>query len=518
MGQENENEIKDPQLFLKEITLYEEQLKKENISSDDYSFKIAKRIAQSYLAYESMVVNTKEGEKSKKNKISIIGNIEAKKLDEINNEFKILKKWIKMVNTPYKSKLKRLINKIVDEDKKDKNNNKSINFDNYTDKYIEEKLLSFYNKYETKFKKRLYKGPPDCFRTLSWCIVNKIPLERDINIYYNYLLSDLEEEKKNQLKYDISRTFMNLIMNKDEKKKIKKSLYNVLKAFWNLDKNCGYCQGMNLIVGFMLLIFEGNELDTFYMLISLISDTFTKKEKYEYSFRGLFCEGFPLVDYFMYIFDILLGVNVPDVKKHLEELGIPLYLWIGRYIQSLFTIILPLKICKRLWDCIFSDNIYFLIKFGIAFTISIKTEILESNWKTISLFFKGIQESSMSPDCLFFGKRLNIEKIISRASEIKIDPEEYIKSYKKKGNYKKFEKNMEGNTNITYSLKKGNVKWNEWKLKERNTILFKEGENKNENDDVKIDQIKELYGEDFEENEIENGNLKLDEDLKEEKN
>ena len=100
------------------------------------------------MAYKS-TINTK------KNQISIIENIEAKKLDEIKKEFKILKKWIKMINTHYESNFKSLINKIVGEDKKDKNNNKSINFDNYTDKYIEEKLLSFYNKYETKFKKKI---------------------------------------------------------------------------------------------------------------------------------------------------------------------------------------------------------------------------------------------------------------------------------------------------------------------------------------------------------------------------
>ena len=81
-----------------------------------------------------------------------------------------------MVNTPYKSNFKRLFNKIVGKDKKVKDNNKSINFNNYTDKCIEEKLLFFYNKDESEFKNRLYKGPPDCFRTLSWCIVNKIPL------------------------------------------------------------------------------------------------------------------------------------------------------------------------------------------------------------------------------------------------------------------------------------------------------------------------------------------------------
>ena len=84
MGQENENVIKNLELFLKEITLYEEQLKKKNIFSENYSFEIAKRIAKSYLAYKITIDNFKEGGKYKKNQISI-GNIETKKLDEINN-------------------------------------------------------------------------------------------------------------------------------------------------------------------------------------------------------------------------------------------------------------------------------------------------------------------------------------------------------------------------------------------------------------------------------------------------
>ena len=36
---------------------------------------------------------------------------------------------------------------------------------------------------------------------------------------------------------------------------------------------------MNLLVGFMLIISEGNELDTFYLLISNFSSTFIKRKK-----------------------------------------------------------------------------------------------------------------------------------------------------------------------------------------------------------------------------------------------
>ena len=52
---------------------------------------------------------------------------------------------------------------------------------------------------------------------------------------------------------------------------------------------------------------------------------------------------------------------------------------------------------------------------------------------------------------------------------------------------------MEKNTNIILSLKEGDVKLNETKLINRNTILFPEGENIN-----KID-IEKLYGKEFEE-------------------
>ena len=571
MGQQNE--IEEPEFILDQLNSYEEQIKKDDIFSED-SFQIAKNIAKEYITYKDILDKNQKKKQYKNDQIDISEDYDRNKLEEIKNKFDRINKWIKMAKTPYRNNFQHFLNKITGEDKKVKNNNlfkdkstdnifgrgfkrknnklnnnilgqnfpeterkeknKEIikkgkkekrttsldkykskesdsdqknqqrkNFENYNDKNIEDKILSFYNHNKSKYKERLFKGPPECFRWLSWIIANQIPLERDINIYNNYLVKDLEEENKNSIIRDIQRTFSDVNMDEMALRKKETSLYNVLKAFWNLDEQIGYCQGMNLVVGFMLIISEGNELDTFYMLISNFSETFNKRKTYEYSFRGLFSEEFPLLSFLNFIFDILLEENIPEIKNHLEELGISYDLWIGQWFQTLFTIILPLNMCKRVWDCIFSDNIYFLVKFGIAFTKLIKTEILDKTEEIdVINFFKELQKFSMYPDNKFLESKCDIDTLITKASKIKLDPEEYIKLYRRRNeNYGEFKSMMDKNSKISYNLEIGNISWNDYKLNCRETVLFEKDNNEKEKDTGNLDQIKELYGKDFKKNE-----------------
>ena len=131
-----------------------------------------------------------------------------------NNEITIKKKKRKKTTSLDKYKIKEEQDKNEINENEDNNNNLLIQ--NYSDKSIEEKIITFYSHNKSKFKERLSKGPPDCFRWLSWCIINEIPLERDINIYNNYLVKDLEEEHKNSIIRDIQRTFSDINIDKDE--------------------------------------------------------------------------------------------------------------------------------------------------------------------------------------------------------------------------------------------------------------------------------------------------------------
>ena len=260
----------------------------------------------------------------------------------------------------------------------------------------------------------------------------------------------MEKDNKDRIIRDIERTFSDKNINNEELRKLETSLYNILKAFWNLDNEIGYCQGMNLIVGYLLLVSGGNELDTFYILVSSFSSTFKERKKFLFSFRGLFSEEFPLLYFFNFIFDHLLDEHIPEIKKHLDQMGITYDLWIGQWFQTLFTIILPIKWCKRLWDCLYSDNIYFIIKFGIVFTKLIKAEIMEKNEEIdIINFFKELQKYSLCKENQFLEKKIDINTLIVRANKIKIEPEDYIKLYKKKGeNFDNFYKKMEKNHKI----------------------------------------------------------------------
>ena len=574
MGQQNE--IEDPDKFLKEINSHEEKLKDEDIFSED-SFLIAKNVAKEYINYKNILDKHQKKKALKNDKINI-ENYDKNKLDEISHKFDRLNKWMKMAKTPYKNNLQLFLNKITGEDKKLKNKNlykdkstdniyggkgvrrknykfqdfpetdrkvknnnepitikkvkkkktssldkyerkapgteKKVNnkfiIESYSDKIIEEKIISFYIHNKSKFKERLFKGPPECFRWISWCIINEVPLERDINVYNNYLVKDLEKEHKDRIIRDIQRTFSN--KNTDESKLREKetSLYNVLKAFWNLDDQIGYCQGMNLLVGFMLLISEGNELDTFYLLVSTFSTTFTKRKAYEYSLRGLFSEEFPLLGLLKFIFEILLEENIPEVKDHLEELGITLDFWMVQWLQTLFTIVLPLNWCVRVWDCIFSDNIFFLVKFAIVFTKLIKSEILEKTEEIdIINFFKELQKFSMYPENKFLDNKSDINTLITKANKIKIDPEEFVKLYQKRNeNYISFKIEMDKNNGIHYPLEAGNSALNDFKMNNRETVLF----GKQENEKGKDVNIKQIDG--LEEDEKEDKNIIEDEKIR----
>ena len=444
-----------------------------------------------------------KGFKKKHNKLNLNQDFSQTERKVKNNEENLNTKKNKRKKTTSLEKYKQKISEqeINKEEEEEKNNNNLIQ--NFSDKNIEEKIKEFYSYNKSKFKERLFKEPPECLRWVSWCIINQTPLERDINIYNNYLVKDLEEENKNSIIRDIQRTFTDTKnINKDELKKKEVSLYNVLKAFWNLDDQIGYCQGMNLLVGFMLLISEGNELDTFYLLISNMSATFNQRKMYDYSWRGLFSEGFPLLVYLNFIFDILLEENLPEIKSHLDELGITYDLWIGQWFQTLFTIVLPVNWCKRVWDCIFSDNIYFLIKFGIVFTKMLKNEILEKTEEIdVINFFKDLQKYSMCAENKFLEEKGDINILVTNANKIKLDPEQYFKLYRKRNeDFNMFKIEMDKNSGVLYPLETGNRAWNDFKINNRATILF-EKEDKNDKETISLNQINDLYGEEKEEKE-----------------
>ena len=456
MGQNNESE--NPELILEKLKSM--TIKDENNTSLDKSFNTIRNILKDYKFYKNLLEQNKNNNRktisyfnikkynsshefSKDELINLNGNYGKNVIQDINHKIERIKKWVKMVKSPYDNNDKSFsknenesfeniennLNIIDNKDKinkfKSSNNvrkakQNNIVLSNYTDKKIENGIIIFSQNQKNKYIERIKKGPPDCFRWVSWCVIHNLPLDRDNYIYENYINMSLEKENKDRIIRDIERTFSEKNIEKVELRKMETSLYKVLKAFWNLDKEVGYCQGMNLLVGFLLILSEFNERDTFYLLVGNFSDTFKLRRKYEYNFRGLFYEEFPLLYFLNYIFNALFEQYINDLKNHLENLGISIDLWMGKWFQTVFTIILPINWCKRLWDNIFAENIFFMVKFGIAFTMLIKDDLMKMDEEVDILnYFKDFEKYSLCSDNDILNQKSDVYSIIIKSKKIK---------------------------------------------------------------------------------------------------
>ena len=512
MGQTNENE--NPELILEKLKSL--TIKDENNTSLDESFHNIRNILSEYIFYKDILEKNNNSRKtldffqrfkfsfsyeySKKEIKNVEGNYDKNFIKDINHKIERIKKWVKMAKFPFLYKYEKncSINDTFNNKEKNKNeksinkynnnendiykiNNKKTILSNYTDKKIENGLSEFCKNQNSKFLERLKKGPPDCFRWPSWCVVYNLTLERDNLIYENYTNMTLEKENKDRIIRDIERTFSDKNIEKKKLRKMETSLYKVLKAFWNLDKEVGYCQGMNLLVGFLLILADFNERDTFFLLISIFSDTFKIRKKYEYSFRGLFYEEFPLLYFLNSVFELLLEQYIPDLKNHLDNLGITIDLWMGKWFQTAFTIILPINWCKRLWDNIFAENIFFMVKFGIAFAMLIKDDIMKMDEEVDILdYFKEFEKYSLCIENVILNGKSDVYSIIIKSKQIKIDIEDFINNYENNNEIgKDFVIKMEKIENIKYEfydkiVSKPSIQ----------TILFSEEENEVTNNTI----------------------------------
>ena len=94
-------------------------------------------------------------------------------------------------------------------------------------------------------------GIPAQLRGLCWQLLSASKDEEMEIIYAYYIRQNSPHEK--QIRKDLSRTFPQQDYFKDVKGVGQDNLFNVVKAYSLYDEECGYCQGMQFIVGPLLM-------------------------------------------------------------------------------------------------------------------------------------------------------------------------------------------------------------------------------------------------------------------------
>ena len=226
--------------------------------------------------------------------------------------------------------------------------------------HISSNLASHYISNPKRFSYKVQSKPPKCFRWISWLTLCGISKLSNQLYYENLLLKELDALLDIQIKKDLHRT----IFNEDNinNKEFQDCLYKVLKALAIADKETSYCQGMNYIVGLLLIISDFNECETFNLMITILGSGQNNK----YGIRGLFIHNFPLLKFYCYCFDLLFKEKFSNLYNHFIELEIPQDAWICKWLQTLFCICLPLHLLTNVWDCIISRGLKFLLEFSLA--------------------------------------------------------------------------------------------------------------------------------------------------------
>jgi hypothetical protein len=304
----------------------------------------------------------------------------------------------------------------------------------------ENKLRQVCDKNKSWFHEKVLKGPPESLRWLCWVICADIPRERSKQLFLELYNAKSDDQADSQIKKDLNRTLAEITLNENNnilksseihqnnlsessnkslsfsEDPVQNYLYRLLRAFSNADKEVSYCQGMNFIAGFLLLVSDFNETEALYLFMALFSNTFNNL----YGIRGFFSENFPLLNAYTYAFNHFFQRKMPTLKNHFLNLEIPDEVWILKWIQTLYTISLPLDASMRLYDCLFSQGLHFIISFSIAFVKSFENDLIKlgDSFDVID-YFKSVFQGKNGKGKNWH-RQLYIEEIISYAMKLDI--------------------------------------------------------------------------------------------------
>ena len=182
------------------------------------------------------------------------------------------------------------------------------------------------------------------------------------------------------------------------------------------NEQIGYCQSMNFIAGFILMVSGSREKESFWFFCALLAKHKTT-EPIMGGLNGFFSDGFPTLLKYMSVFHVLFEEYMPELHAHLEVL--PDMMWINKWFQTCFLYSFPLGLCIRIWDNILADGTKFFFKAALAILRLIESEIIVLEMSEINEYFKSFLDSENSQ----FKLLPDYEKIITEAHKFKITDE-----------------------------------------------------------------------------------------------
>ena len=201
------------------------------------------------------------------------------------------------------------------------------------------------------------------------------------------------------------------------------NLKGVLSAYAVYNPIVGYCQGMGMVVGILLMRMAAE--DAFYFLVAIV-DRYMK-DNYSPDLCQLRQDGL--------VFDHLLHKHSKRVARKLDHLGIDPLIYLTQWFMPIFTVSLAWRAVLRIWDMFFCDGVKTLHRIalgimhlsqGMFYTLLILDYIIHSgnNTSEVLNYLLHIPKNMISPDELiaaslkFRVTKVDIEQIRRKMEEL----------------------------------------------------------------------------------------------------
>ena len=244
--------------------------------------------------------------------------------------------------------------------------------------------LCFQTFAETKpkgYKKLLKKGIPARYRWSIWKNHAKINQFYQKGLYEK--LKGLSSRWEYDIRKDLHRTFPHEPYFASEKyeKLGQEHLFNVLKAVSLYLPSVGYAQSMNFLAAFLLLVNGGNEVEAFWMFVTIARD-------HRFLLMGMFERDFPLLEFYTYIFYEILEEELPVLYQHLKQNQIPDLLWLFKWFLTIFLYSFPGKQVVQIWDFVMTHGLFSMIQIAVGILKVLEAEMLNLDTFGIDMLFK----------------------------------------------------------------------------------------------------------------------------------
>ncbi|XP_036951089.1 growth hormone-regulated TBC protein 1-A [Acanthopagrus latus] len=253
-----------------------------------------------------------------------------------------------------------------------------------------------------KLKRYVRKGIPNEHRARIWMATSgaQDQLEKNQGYYQSLLGAQQDPKLVGVIRTDLNRTFPdNIHFRRMSNQCLQKALSNVLLAYGHHNPTVGYCQGMNFIAGYLLLITKDEET-SFWLMDALLGRILP--DYYSPAMLGLKTDQEVLGE--------LVKVKIPGVWQTMVDHNVMWTLVVSRWFICLYIDILPVETVLRIWDCLFYEGSKIL--FRVALTLIHHNEALIQQAQSlpdVCQNFKQITHGPFVEECHTFMQKIFTE-------------------------------------------------------------------------------------------------------------